>query len=75
MIPELALARFRLIAAIVGDIQGRAIAIFFYFTVLVPFGIGSRLFSDPMHIRRNETVAWHDRSDISDSLEEARRQG
>jgi len=71
----LALARFRIIAAIVGDLQGRAIAIFFYFTVLVPFGLGSRLFSDPLYVRRSVKVAWHDRPVISDSLEEARRQG
>lgn len=71
----LAMARFRIIAAIVGDVQGRAIAVFFYFTVLVPFGLGSRLFSDPMQIRGHDAPDWQERPAVSDNLEEARRQG
>lgn len=74
-IVDLALARFRIIAAIVGDLQGRGIAILFYFTVLVPFALGSRLFTDPMHIRRAAAPAWHDRPGGGDTLEDARRQG
>jgi hypothetical protein len=68
------MARFRIIAAIVGDLQGRAVATLFYFTVLVPFAVGSRLFTDPLFVRAG-SGGWHDRPAVSDDLDEARRQG
>ena len=39
-IVHLAWDRFKIIAGIVGDVQGRVIVTLFYFTILVPFGIG-----------------------------------
>lgn len=73
---DLAWHRFRIITAIIGDVQGRLIASLFYFTVLVPFGLGSRIFSDPLSIRRiSPTTAWLDRPPVSEELEAAKRQG
>ncbi|MDZ4769617.1 MAG: hypothetical protein SGJ24_10840 [Chloroflexota bacterium] len=76
-ITRLAWARFGIITGILGDLQGRVIVTLFYFTVLVPFGIGSRLLSDPMRIRREENrrPVWLDRPAVGISLEEAREQG
>lgn len=65
--------RFRLITGIIGDAQGRTAALVFYFTILAPFGIAARLFSDPL--RRNEAARWLDRAPIGHDLDSARRQG
>ena len=74
-IVHLAWNRFKIIAGIVGDVQGRVIVTLFYFTILVPFGIGSRLFSDALHIRTKNTPQWLERPPVQNGLEEARRQG
>ncbi|MBZ0306324.1 MAG: hypothetical protein K8I82_09685 [Anaerolineae bacterium] len=72
----LAWDRFKIIGAIVGDIQSRFIATAFYYTVFVPFGIGTRLLSDPLHIRPSANPAsWLDRAPVENDLEAAKRQG
>lgn len=71
---RLATARFTIITGIIGDWQGRAIAFAFYFTVLVPFGIGSRLFTDPLRLR-DERPTWVERDPVSSELDDARSQG
>ena len=73
-IVDLAWERFKIIAAIIGDVQGRMIATLFYFTVLVPFGLASRVFSDPLHLKP-PTTAWIDRAPVPEQLEAAQRQG
>ncbi len=70
----LAWGRFKTIIAIVTDIESRLIATVFYFTILVPFGIGSRLLSDPLQMR-NKEISWSSREPIPDDLEVAKRQG
>jgi hypothetical protein len=73
---QLAWQRFKIITAVIGDVQGHLIATLFYFTVLVPFGLGSRVLSDPLSIRRNSTTtSWLDRPPVSEELEAAKRQG
>lgn len=65
--------RFSLIMAVVSDATARIISTLFYFTLLVPFGLGSRLFSDALN--RNGTPTWHDREPIPTDVESARLQG
>lgn len=73
---QLAWDRFKIITAVIGDVQGRLIATLFYFTILVPFGLASRTFSDPLHIKfASLTTSWQDRAPISEDLEAAKRQG
>jgi hypothetical protein len=76
-INRLAWARFGIITGILADLQGRLIVTLFYFTVLVPFGVSSRLFSDPLRIRREENrrPIWLERAPVGSTLEEAREQG
>ena len=75
-IATIAWERFKIITAIIGDVQGRLIAILFYYTILVPFGIASRLFSDPLNIRRDgSATAWLERPPIPTEIEAAQRQG
>lgn len=70
---RLAWNRFNLIGAIVGEGQSRTILTIFYFTIFLPFGLGSRLLSDPMKLKA--PVAWEKRDPIPNSLESAREQG
>ena len=68
--------RFSLIASIVGDIQSRFIATLFYFTFLVPFGLISRFFSDPMHMRPDpDRKGWLTRPPVGNQLDDAKNQG
>lgn len=71
---KLAWDRFTVIASIVGDVQGRVIVTLFYFTILVPFGIGARLFSDPLRLR-SSAPAWQVREPVASEIDHARRQG
>lgn len=68
--------RFNAIVAVVGDVNGRVIALVFYFTILVPFGIISRAFTDPLQQRvTGAKTYWVDRAPIPTDLDSAKRQG
>ncbi|MEM7800287.1 MAG: hypothetical protein AAF633_13920 [Chloroflexota bacterium] len=59
-----------------GNVQGRLLMGFFYFIVVSPFGLGTRLFSDPLNIKeRPINSAWLEKDPIDRTLEEAREQG
>jgi hypothetical protein len=81
---DIAWHRFNLIQSIVSDANARIIAVSFYFTVLMPFGIGYALTSDPFNEKvvdggdgkkKNVGQAWHHRDPVPTDLESARRQG
>lgn len=80
---DVAWHRFRVIQGVVSDANARAITILFYFTLLVPFGIGYRLLADPFgeapatDDTNKVTVgqAWHPREAVPTDLDTARRQG
>jgi hypothetical protein len=71
---HIAWERFKIIAAIVGDAQARIIATLFYFTILVPFGLMSRL-SRKTAQQNSGASAWLDREPISSDIDIAKRQG
>ncbi|MFQ3565874.1 MAG: hypothetical protein SNJ59_02635 [Aggregatilineales bacterium] len=71
---RLAWERFSIVAAIVGDYQGRFITNVFFYTILPPFGIGARLFSDPLGRKRSQP-SWLEREPVDNQLEAAKRQG
>ena len=73
-IVHLAWDRFKIIVSIVGDVQGRAVVTLFYFTIMIPFGLGSRLLGDSLQIK-SPPQKWLDRPPVQNGLEEARRQG
>ncbi|MCB9451837.1 MAG: hypothetical protein H6672_10380 [Anaerolineaceae bacterium] len=72
---DLAWDRFKIIGGIVGDIQSRLIATAFYYTILVPFGLGTRLFSDPLNLTPIISPAWLRRDPVENELTAAKRQG
>ena len=57
-----------------GDWLGRIVLTIFYFTVFVPFGIGVRLFGDPLKIKKQPAELWRARSTGDQKLEEVARQ-
>jgi hypothetical protein len=59
----------------VGDIVGRVVLSLLYFTLVMPFGIGTRLFSDPLQIKpQSQPSFWNVRETKPDTMEEAQRQ-
>lgn len=62
-------------AAKLGNYQGRLMFAFFYFVVVTPFGIGVRLFSDPLKVKPFErATCWSERGSIKHDLEASREQ-
>lgn len=81
---DIAWHRFNIISSVVGDANARVISVLFYFTILVPFGIGSRLMSDPMRIKPVQKAdgksypaghEWAKRDPIPTDIDSARLQG
>ena len=57
-----------------GDWVARVLLTIFYFTVLLPFGIGVRLFSDPLAIKTRPDTLWRPRPTGDKTLEDLQRQ-
>ena len=57
----------------IGDFIARIILTLFYFTIFVPFGLGSRLFSDPLQLKPTPKIVWQERTTKSPTLDDARR--
>lgn len=73
---SLARQRQRIIAEIIGEGFGNLVSVVLYFSILIPFAIGSRLFSDPLRRKmpQGETF-WVERELVSSELTQAKRQG
>lgn len=70
---DLVWSRFKVIAGIIGDFEASLIAIGFYYTILVPFGLIAR--SSNKTDNKQEQVAWLAREPVSPDIDLARRQG
>ncbi|RMF00101.1 MAG: hypothetical protein D6768_13570 [Chloroflexi bacterium] len=57
-----------------GDWLARVVLTIFYFTVLVPFGLGVRLFADPLHIKSTPAEQWRPRTTGDQNFDEVLRQ-
>ncbi|MDM8528983.1 hypothetical protein QUF58_12350 [Anaerolineales bacterium HSG24] len=57
-----------------GNILGRIAMTIFYFTILVPYGIGVRLFSDPLQIKTQPNTLWRPRATGDKTLQDIKRQ-
>jgi hypothetical protein len=56
-----------------GDLIGRLVLTIFYFTLFMPFGLGVRLFGDPLSLRSSSSAKWVDRKTHDLTLEDSRR--
>jgi hypothetical protein len=70
---QIAWQRFNIISSIVSDAAARVVAIVFYFSVLVPFGVMYTLTGDPM--RKNAAASWLEREPVDNDIDSARLQG
>jgi hypothetical protein len=61
------------LARLLGDVIGRVVLTVFFFTVLVPFGLGVRLFGDPLGLNARGARYWKARGLAPETLEGARR--
>ncbi|MFT5196518.1 MAG: hypothetical protein ACI9EW_003733 [Cellvibrionaceae bacterium] len=67
---------WKLFAAEMGHIQGGLFMGFFYFIIVTVFGIGAKIFTDPMAIKSTPTTSgWVARKPLDATLEEALEQG
>jgi hypothetical protein len=57
-----------------GNMLARVVLTIFYFTVFVPFGLGVKLFSDPLQIKMQPDSFWRPRSTGDQTLTESLRQ-
>ena len=71
---DIAWSRFNVITSVIADGNGRFIAMLFYFTIMVPFGIISALTMDPLRIKNNDSQ-WVQREPVPTDIESAREQG
>lgn len=71
---RLAWDRFTINSGIVADINGRFIATLFYFTILLPFGLLSAIFMDPLRIKTIDE-GWREREPIPTDVKSAKEQG
>jgi hypothetical protein len=59
----------------IGEFQSRVLLTVFYFTVLVPFALLTRLFSDPLRLRRGTPdTAWCECAARDSGIDATRRQ-
>ena len=59
----------------IGDFQARLLLTVFYFTIYVPFGLLTRLFLDPLQLRRGTAKSGlNPRKTMDTDLQAARRQ-
>ena len=58
---------------LIGDFVGRVVLTVFYFTLFVPFGLGVRLFGDPLALSRRGPGKWLERATHDLSLDDSRR--
>ena len=58
-----------------GEFQSRILLIYFYFLVVTPFGLVTRLLSDPLRARvRKQSSFWVERAFADPRLEDGRNQ-
>jgi hypothetical protein len=65
--------RWQIIARSNGDYVARLLVNLFYFTILVPFALGVKYFTDPLSLK-NPASRWLDRKAVGTTLDEARNQ-
>ncbi|RMG96095.1 MAG: hypothetical protein D6706_10790 [Chloroflexi bacterium] len=58
---------------LIGDFVARIVLTIFYFTLFVPFGLGTRLFSDPLDLKPRSESHWQERTTKDNTLDDARR--
>ena len=59
-----------------GNVQSRIIMGFFYFVIVTPFGLATRLFANPLNLKQPKTGStWLQKEPTDQSVQSAREQG
>jgi hypothetical protein len=67
-------AGWKELAGYFADFQSRWLLTVFYFTLALPFGVLTRLFTDPMQTRQPPTMSgWTLRTEHKDTLDASKR--
>lgn len=61
------------IGQIIGDFIGRLVLTVFYFTLFMPFGLGVRIWGDPLDVKSSQKVRWLERSTRDLNFSDVRR--
>ena len=59
---------------LMGDLLARVVLTIFYLTIFIPFGLGLRLFGDPLQMKKIPADLWRLRSSGDQTLEDVKRQ-
>jgi hypothetical protein len=73
-IARVAWERWQIISHINGEYVARFVTNLFYFTILVPFAIGVKLFTDPLDLRRTAASHWKEHKPVGATIDDARSQ-
>jgi hypothetical protein len=65
--------RFSLITKIIGEVNSKVLLTLLYFTIFVPFGLISRLTSDPLDFKG--VPSWVERKPVPRDITSAKLQG
>jgi hypothetical protein len=65
---------WKLFGHLLGNLLARVVLTIFYFTVFVPFALGVKLFSDPLHIKSSPAELWRPRQTGDQTLKDIMRQ-
>jgi hypothetical protein len=57
----------------IGDFIARVVLSILYFTIVLPFGLITRLGRDPLELKPDDSLRWHERSTRDQTLEDGRR--
>ena len=66
--------RWKVIAHKIGTFQSRLLLNVFYLSILLPFGLGVKFFSDRLHLKRHQGPHWIGKMSGSVNEEQAKRQ-
>jgi hypothetical protein len=66
--------RWKIIAHKIGVFQSRLLLNIFYFLIVLPFGLGVRIFTDTLQIKRRSGSHWISKVAGANNWEQAKRQ-
>jgi hypothetical protein len=66
-------AGWKRIGGLIGDVVGRLVLTLLYFTIVLPFGLITRLATDPLGLHRERPAQWLEREPLEGTLDEAER--
>jgi len=66
-------AGWKRVGGLIGDFVGRLVLTLLYFTLVLPFGLITRIGRDPLALRRDQPPRWIERDKPESTFDEASR--